>query len=260
MSEFEGNVRVTKLTVGVSSCLLGEAVRYDGGHKANSHIMGTLAEYFEFRSFCPEIDIGLGVPRTPIRLTREASHDIRCIATDAAATDYTDYTDALRACADGQRNWHQNLCGYIFKQDSPSCGMAGVKVWTGVEPEFDGIGIYADKTMQNFPSLPCEDEGSLGDTDLRENFIQRVLAMGRWHALHERGISLDRLREFHRRHLEILMRHDQGGCEQLGKILTKASDDLLLENARTYLIQFMMVLKNRQAGEIPGQRLRQFVP
>ena len=99
MSEFEGNVRVTKLTVGVSSCLLGEAVRYDGGPKANSHIMGTLAEYFEFRSFCPEIDIGLGVPRTPIRLVREASHVIRCIAMD---DDATDYTDALRACAYGQ--------------------------------------------------------------------------------------------------------------------------------------------------------------
>lgn len=249
MSEFEENVRVTKLTVGVSSCLLGEAVRYDGGHRANSYIMGTLAEHFEFRSFCPEIDIGLGVPRTPIRLAREASHVIRCIATDAAATDYT---DALRVCADRQRNWHQNLCGYIFKQDSPSCGMAGVKVWTGAETEFDGIGMYADKTMQNFPSLPCEDEGSLGDTDLRENFIQRVLAMGRWHALHERGISLDRLRKFHNRHLEILLRHDQGGCEQLGKILTKASDEFLLENARSYLFQFMTVLKNRQAGEIPG--------
>ena len=82
MSEFKENAGVTKLTVGVSSCLLGEAVRYDGGHKANSHIMGTLAEYFEFRSFCPEIDIGLGVPRTPIRLTRKQSHDIRCIAID----------------------------------------------------------------------------------------------------------------------------------------------------------------------------------
>ncbi|MCH8264545.1 MAG: DUF1722 domain-containing protein [Proteobacteria bacterium] len=240
MSEFEENVRVTKLTVGVSSCLLGEAVRYDGGHRANSHIMGTLAEYFEFRSFCPEIDIGLGVPRTPIRLAREASHVIRCIAMD---DDATDYTDALRACADGQRNWHQNLCGYIFKQDSPSCGMAGVKVWTGAETEFDGIGMYADKTMQNFPSLPCEEEDSLADTARRENFIQRVLAMGRWHALHERGISLDRLREFHNRHLEILMRHDRGGCEQLGKILTKASEDLLLENASIYLIQFMTVLR-----------------
>ena len=249
MSEFEGNVRVTKLTVGVSSCLLGEAVRYDGGHKANSHIMGTLAEYFEFRSLCPEIDIGMGVPRTPIRLARRASHVIRCIATDAAATDYT---DALRACADGQRNWHENLCGYIFKKDSPSCGMAGVKVSGGVGSEFDGIGMYADKTMQNFPSLPCEEEDSLADTALRENFIQRVRAMGRWHALHERGISLRSLREFHNRHLGILMRHDRGGCEQLEKILTKTSEDLLPENARNYLIQFMTVLKNRRAGEFPG--------
>ena len=240
MSEFEENGRVTKLTVGVSSCLLGEAVRYDGGHRANSHIMGTLAEYFEFRSFCPEIDIGLGVPRTPIRLAREASHIIRCIAMD---DDATDYTDALRACADGQRNWHENLCGYIFKQDSPSCGMAGVKVSGGVKPELDGIGVYADKTMQNFPSLPCEEEDSLADTARRENFIQRVLAMGRWHELHARGISLHRLREFHNRHLEILMRHDRGGCEQLGKILTKTSEDLLLENASIYLIQFMTVLR-----------------
>ena len=249
MSEFEGNVRVTKLTVGVSSCLLGEAVRYDGGHKANSHIMGTLAEYFEFRSFCPEIDIGMGVPRTPIRLARQAPHVIRCIATDAAATDYT---DALRACAEGQRGWHENLCGYIFKKGSPSCGMAGVKVSGGVEPELDGIGVYADKTMQNFPGLPCEEEDSLADTALRENFIQRVLAMGRWHALHVRGISLHRLQEFHNRHLGILMRLDRAGCEQLEKILTKTSEDLLPENARIYLIQFMTVLKNRRAEKIPG--------
>ena len=240
MSEFEENGRVTKLIVGVSSCLLGEAVRYDGGHRANSHIMGTLAEYFEFRSFCPEIDIGLGVPRTPIRLVREASHVIRCIAMD---DDATDYTDALRACADGQRNWHENLCGYIFKKDSPSCGIAGVKVSGGVGPELDGIGVYADKTMQNFPSLPCEEEDSLADTARRENFIQRVLAMGRWHELHGRGISLHRLREFHNQHLDILMRHDRGGCEQLEKLLTKTSEDLLLQNASIYLIQFMTVLR-----------------
>ena len=247
MSEFKENAGVTKLTVGVSSCLLGEAVRYDGGHKANSHIMGTLAEYFEFRSFCPEIDIGLGVPRTPIRLTRKQSHDIRCIAIDDAATDYT---GALGNCADGQRSWHQNLCGYIFKQGSPSCGMAGVKVWGELAPGLDGIGVYAGKTMQNFPGLPCEEECSLSDNVRRENFIKRVLAMGRWHELHERGFSIQRLWDFHNCHLDILMRHDRDGCEQLETLLTNTTGDLLLENAGIYLIQFMAVLKARQAGEI----------
>lgn len=240
MSEPKPKVEAARLRVGVSSCLLGEAVRFDGGHKAHSYIIETLSEYFEFRSFCPEIDIGMGIPRTPIRLSREHSNVIRCVRVDDAAVDYS---DVLRDCADRQRHWQQQLCGYIFKKDSPSCGMEGVKVWDGVGTERNGVGVYADKMMKNFPYLPCAEESNLDDSTLQENFIQRVFAMGRWHELCQRGINIDRLWKFHSHHQPMLMSHDQCGYQKLVNILAQLPKDDLQEHAMRYLIQFMAVLK-----------------
>ncbi len=106
--------------MGISSCLMGSRVRYDGGHKAHSYIMQTLGKIFDLREFCPELDIGMTVPRTPLKLIRTPADLIRCVS---VADDGADYTDSLRQCADDQRSWHDNLCGYILKQGSPSCGM-----------------------------------------------------------------------------------------------------------------------------------------
>ena len=164
-----------KIPVGISSCLLGDQVRYDGGHKRHSYITDTLGEYFEFHPFCPEVDIGLGVPRKPIRLVR-TDGGIRCVAIDDPAIDHT---EALRVCLASRRVWASSLCGYILKKDSPSCGMERVRVWNGEMPSRDGSGIYADALMSEFPYLPVIEEGRLDDPVLRENFIQRVFALSR---------------------------------------------------------------------------------
>jgi len=231
-----------KIPVGISSCLLGQRVRYDGGHKSHSYIMQTLGEYFEFRSFCPELEIGLGVPRKPIRLSRIGSKQIRCIAIDEPEHDLT---PALRDCADTQRSWQEKLCGYILKKDSPSCGMERVKIWDELMPIREGKGIYADQLMQNFPYLPVEEEGRLGDAVLRENFIQRVFALHRWQRMLAAGLTLASLIEFHARHKLVIMSHDQNEYRSLGQLVAKTTRENLQENATAYLLQFMQALKVR---------------
>ena len=231
-----------RIPVGISSCLLGERVRYDGGHKGHSYITRTLGDYFEFRPFCPELAIGLGVPRKPIRLQRQADRSIRCIRSDAPEKDYT---GALASCADDQRHWQQALCGYILKKDSPSCGMERVKVWDEAMPSRDGVGIYAGRLMANFPWLPVEEEGRLGDAVLRENFIQRVFAMRRWHEMRARGLTVAELMDFHGRHKLILMSHEQEAYRRLGRLVAGTDGDNLEENATAYLNEFMAAMKKR---------------
>ena len=172
-----------KIPVGISSCLVGERVRYDGGHKLDTYITQTLGDYFEYSTFCPEVAIGMGIPRKPIRLIRLGLDSIRCVAVDDSGRDFT---QALEQCTDRQREWHEKLCGYIFKKNSPSCGLERVKIWAesstyaGQEPGEEGVGIYAEKLMENYPTLPVIDESRLGDAVLRENFIQQVFALHRW--------------------------------------------------------------------------------
>ncbi|NQV68899.1 MAG: DUF1722 domain-containing protein [Pseudohongiella sp.] len=231
---------IGKIPVGISSCLLGERVRYDGGHKANSYVAETLSNYFEFRKFCPELDIGLGVPRKPIRLTRKNSGRIHCISVDDSGRDYT---EALTQCADAQQHWHEKLCAYILKSDSPSCGMQGVKICVDTMSIPEGVGVYAAKMMENFPWLPVEEEGRLGDAILRDNFIQRVIVMRRWHQLNERAFNVAGLLEFHARHKLIVMRHDQLSYHRLSELVAATSKDKLQQNASIYLLQLMQALK-----------------
>jgi len=202
-----------KIPVGISSCLLGQRVRFDGGHKGHSYITKTLGEYFEFRPFCPEMEIGLGVPRKPIRLARVNDGEIRCISVD---NDGRDFTDALQDCADRQVTWQQQLCGYILKKDSPSCGMERVKIWGEVMPIKEGTGIYAGQLQRNLPYLPVEEEGRLGDAVLRENFIQRVFSLRRWQKMLAQGLSVAGLIEFHAAHKLIIMSHNQPAAVHAG--------------------------------------------
>jgi len=231
-----------RIPVGISSCLVGDRVRYDGGHKAHSYITRTLGQYFEFRTFCPELEIGLGVPRKPIRLTKREDKVIRCVE---IGNQEADYTDALAHIADEQRSWHKTLCGYILKKDSPSCGMERVKVWSDDMPTRDGNGIYSAALAKNFPYLPMEEEGRLGDAVLRENFIQRVFALYRWHQMTDSGISVGKLVDFHARHKLIIMSHDQNGYRELGRLVAATERESLETNAAAYLLKFMQTLKTR---------------
>lgn len=229
-----------KIPIGISSCLLGEKVRFDGGHKNNSYIAKTLGQYFEFQAFCPELAIGLGIPRKPIRLSRKGSDVIRCIPVDNPEPDFT---EALAKSADDKKQWHSSLCGYILKKDSPSCGMERVKIWDDVMPIREGVGIYAGKMMQNFPYLPVEEEGRLGDAVLRENFIQRVFVMRRWFQLVEDGMKLSDLLDFHARHKLIIMSHNQNYNRELGQLLAVARKDNVDEVADQYIVKLMRTLK-----------------
>ncbi|MDD9957921.1 MAG: DUF523 and DUF1722 domain-containing protein [Gammaproteobacteria bacterium] len=230
------------IPVGISSCLLGERVRYDGGHKGHSYITKTFGNYFEFKQFCPEVSIGLGIPRKPIRLWRDQQKQIRCVSVDDPELDYT---DALADCGNEQRAWQKQLCGYILKKDSPSCGMERVKIWDDVMPIREGVGIYAQRLIENFPWLPIEEEGRLGDAILRENFVQRVFAMYRWHQMLANGLNVAALVDFHARHKLIIMSHDPVRYQELGQLVATTTKANINNHADSYLLSFMAALKLR---------------
>ncbi|NOS74692.1 MAG: DUF523 and DUF1722 domain-containing protein [Methyloglobulus sp.] len=228
---------MNKIPVGISSCLLGQAVRYDGGHKLDSYIAGTLAEYFDFKPFCPEVAIGMGTPRPTIQLVK-INGEISCLG---VKNPDVDVTAQLRDYAHQQKAAHDDLCGYILKKDSPSCGMERVKVYTNGQPQKIGTGIYANEMMRNNPLLPVEEEGRLGDPRLRENFIQRVYVLHRWKQLLAEGLTASRLTRFHARHKLIIMSHDN--YVELGQLLASVSKTNLEEVANTYISQLMKALK-----------------
>ncbi|NOT85170.1 MAG: DUF1722 domain-containing protein [Methylococcaceae bacterium] len=226
-----------KIPIGISSCLLGEKVRYDGGHKRDAYINGTLSAYFDFHPFCPEVEIGLGIPRPAIQLIK-VDNEIRCIG----AKDPTlDVTERLRNYADQQAPLHAVLCGYIVKKDSPSCGMSKVKVHCNQQYERSGAGIYAEQMMRNNPLLPVEEEGRLGDPRLRENFIQRVYVLHRWKLLLAEGLSAQKLTQFHAQHKLIIMSH--ADYAELGQLLASLSKNNLMQVADSYSVQLMALLK-----------------
>lgn len=226
-----------KIPIGISSCLLGHPVRFDSGHKRDSYIVGTLGEFFEFYPFCPEVAIGLGVPRPTLHLVK-ANGEIRCVGVKDAGHDVT---DDLRAYATREQPAFAELCGYILKKDSPSCGMERVKVYTTGQPSREGAGIYAAEMMRNNPLLPVEEEGRLGDAGLRENFIQRVYVFYRWKQLLAEGLTANGLMTFHARHKLIIMSH--ADYRELGQLLAGMTKDNVAEMAGSYIRQLMAILK-----------------
>lgn len=229
-----------KIPVGISSCLLGENVRYDGGHKRDAYIIGTLSEYFEFRPCCPEVEIGLGVPRPTLRLVQQ-DDAVRCVGVDNPAQDVT---ARLQAHADRLQAYYTDVCGYILKKDSPSCGMQRVRIYDAHgRAQRQGIGIYARRMMHNNPLLPVEEEERLGDPALRENFIERVFVLRRWKILQANGLTPHTLITFHARHKLSVMSHDQNRYRQLGRLLAGVNDRNLQAVAGDYIAQLMQALQ-----------------
>ena len=230
-----------KIKIGISSCLMGEKVRFDSGHKRNAYINGILANFFEFTTFCPEVEIGLSIPREPIRLVT-LNDKVHCVGT---RNPELDVTEDLYKSADEQQAWHRQLCGYILKKGSPSCGMERVRLYKEDIPDRIGVGLYAERLMQNFPNLPVEEEGRLEDPVLRENFIQRVYIYSRWQNLMEQAISMKSLTLFHAQHKYIYMSHDQSMARQLGSWLAESHKTDLDTLTTQYPLKMMTLLKHR---------------
>lgn len=228
-----------KIPIGISSCLLGNEVRHNAGHKRDSYITGTLAEYFEFTAFCPEVGIGLGVPRPTIRLI-DHGQGVRVVGVKDSSLDVT---DALNHYTANQTAEIAPLCGFIFKKGSPSCGMARVKVYSAKGmPDTNGQGLFARGVMERFPDLPTEEEGRLGDARLRENFLQRVFIYHFWKHQVEPVLSVAKLTECHARLKLTLMSHNQNQARDLGRLAATASADNLAEVAQAYFSAAMKTL------------------
>jgi len=231
-----------RIPVGVSSCLLGEAVRYDGGHKHDRYVTGVLGRYFAYVAWCPEALAGLGVPRPPIRLTGDPDAPRAVRVADASA----DVTDALLAVARSATPDMGALRGYIFKRGSPSCGMARVKVYgaPGKSPRM-GRGVFARAVMRAHPLLPCEEEGRLNDAPLRESFVERVFARDRWLRAMAPGCTPRRLVEFHTRHKLLLLSHSEVHYRAAGRLVAEAGRRDRDRLAHEYLSTFMEGMRHR---------------
>ncbi|HET6373737.1 MAG TPA: DUF523 and DUF1722 domain-containing protein [Candidatus Polarisedimenticolia bacterium] len=228
------------IRLGVSACLLGEEVRYDAGHKRDSFLCETLGRFVEWVPVCPEVDIGLGVPREPIRLIAGSS-GTRLVATRSG----TDLTDTMPRY--GRRKVKDlaaaDLCGYVLKKDSPSCGMERVKVHAGTGPSVrSGVGLFAQALQEAFPSLPIEEEGRLNDSALRENFIERVFAYRRWRDFLADKTTLGALVEYHADHKLLLMAHSPAHYTRLGRIVAGGKSMTKARLHETYGAQLMDAL------------------
>jgi uncharacterized protein YbgA (DUF1722 family)/uncharacterized protein YbbK (DUF523 family) len=228
------------IRVGISSCLLGEAVRFDGGHKRDPFLTETFGAFVEWVPVCPEVECGFGTPREAMRLVR-VDNDVRLL-TVRTAVDLTDRMAAYTRRRVAQLDT-EDLCGYVLKKDSPSCGLERVKIYgTGGVPEKSGRGIFARGLVERFPSLPVEEEGRLSDPRLRENFVERVFAYWRLRGLFRGRWNLGTLVEFHTAHKLILMAHSPEAYRQLGRLVARARGVGRKDLERRYTEQFMSAL------------------
>ncbi|MCP2500828.1 MAG: DUF523 and DUF1722 domain-containing protein [Deltaproteobacteria bacterium] len=205
----------------VSACLLGEKVRYDGGHKRDLFLNETLAPFVEWVRVCPEVDCGLPVPREAMRLVGDPKHPR--LITNKTGIDHTERMERW-AAARLEELSGLDLCGYICKKDSPSSGMERVKVYGGGAgaPARTGAGVFTRMFMERFPRIPVEEEGRLTDPVLREMFVERVFCLRRFRHLLARPLSRGSLVDFHTDHKLLLLSHDRGHYEEMGRLVAAA--------------------------------------
>jgi len=211
-----------KIKMGISRCLLGENVRYDGGHQHDRYLTDTLGSYFQYVPVCPEVEYGLPIPREALRLIGKPEN-ARLVTIKTGI----DHTDGMLAWAKIKLKEleKEDLCGFIFKSKSPSSGMQAVKVYgpSGM-PVHKGVGIFAGAFMKHFPLLPVEEDGRLHDPALRENFIERVFVYKRWQDLLIKGSTVKHLIDFHTNHKLLIMSHSPKHSSALGKLVAGARD------------------------------------
>ncbi len=208
------------IRLGISTCLLGERVRYDGGHKLDRFLVYTLGQFVQWVSVCPEVEMGLPVPRESIRLVGDPEAP-RLVAPESG----TDYTEAMNAWARTrvEQLAGVDLHGFVFKKDSPSSGLFGVKIYdaNGVATR-SGMGMFPRQVVRRFPLLPLEEEGRLNDMALRENFIERVFAYYRWTEMLAQDATPGGLVRFHTAHKLTLMAHSPAHYQEMGRLTAQA--------------------------------------
>ena len=208
-----------RIRIGVSACLLGQPVRFDGGHKHDRYLTGTLGEYLEFVPVCPEVEAGFPIPRESFRLVGDPENP-RFITTRTQV----DHTDRMAGWAEKRVREleKENLCGFIFKSDSPSSGLERVKVYNpkGMA-EKKGVGMFARAFTRHFPLLPVEEEGRLNDAKLRENFIEQIFTLRRWRETLAQQPNMKALIDFHTRHKLLIMAHSPEHARLMGKLVAE---------------------------------------
>jgi uncharacterized protein YbgA (DUF1722 family)/uncharacterized protein YbbK (DUF523 family) len=229
-------MQANKIRLGISTCLLGEPVRFDGGHKLDRFLTETLGQYVEYVPVCPEVECGLPVPREPMHL--EGTPDSPRLITIKTRMDLTDPMNrwAARRVAELES---EGLMGFIFKSDSPSSGMERVKVYgeKGMAVR-KGVGMFARAFMTHFPLLPVEEEGRLHDPAIRENFVERIFALARWRELLSGKPGLGDLVEFHARHKLLILSHSTRSYQAMGHQVAKGKSMVF----RTLLDQYQILL------------------
>ena len=213
-----------KIKIGISSCLLGEKVRYDGGHKLDHYLKYTLGQFVTWVTVCPEVGSGLTVPREAMHLVQRPESPR--LVTIRSGIDYTDHMLSWAKNRLYELENQEDICGFIFKSRSPSSGMRGVKVYTaeGMPTSQKGIGIFAKAFMEHFTWIPFEDDGRLHDPKLRENFIERVFVYHRWKNFLKENPTIQGLIDFHTDHKLLIMAHSPHHLRTLlGKLAANTS-------------------------------------
>jgi uncharacterized protein YbgA (DUF1722 family)/uncharacterized protein YbbK (DUF523 family) len=230
-----------KIPVGISACVIGEKVRFDGSHKRARFISEELRKLFEFRPLCPEMAIGMGVPRPVIRQVQ--SGDI--IKVVGSHDDNLDVTLPLKNYAEQVVPSLHDLCGYIVCAKSPSCGMERVKVYNeaGTGCEKTGVGAYTEVLMKKLPWLPVEEDGRLCDPLIRENFINRVYALHDYYQCMADGLTADKFVKFHSRYKLMLMATSPNHYRSLGKLVARIDEMPLQRFFEDYRLQMMVAMK-----------------
>jgi len=241
---------VEKIRLGISTCLLGENVRYDGGHKLDRYLRDTLGAHVDFVPVCPEVEAGFGIPREAFRLVGDASAPR--LVTIKTKIDHTERMEtwARKRVKELEK---EDLCGFVFKSDSPSSGMERVKVYdaNGV-PRKAASGIFARIFMEGFPLLPVEEEGRLHDPLLRENFIERIFTCLRWKRALASGRKISSLVDFHTRNKLLILCHSPKHYQEAGRLVANAKKAPFgdIESRYTKLLMDAMSIKATPARHV----------
>lgn len=233
-----------KIRLGISSCLLGAQVRYDGGHQLDRYLRDVLGDYVEYVPVCPEVEVGLPIPRETLRLVENEQQQVRLVFSRSGE----DITERMEGWARTRVKEleKEQLDGFVFKAKSPSSGMERVKLYdrNGV-PKKAGVGVFARHFMEHFPLLPVEEDGRLHDPRLRENFITAIFVLKRWRQMLGAGFTLGRLVEFHTQHKLLIMAHSPQHYRQMGKLVAAGREYPATELPQAYLTELVAALRLR---------------